>query len=588
MPEPRVLRPYQVEAAGAVLNDWTNGIRRVGVVLPTGAGKSTVIGALVQWAWHNDLRVVLLAHRAELLDQMIRDTKAVAPEIPDSEYGIVRAEHDDHHCPIVAATFQTLAGAHRREALGRRDMLLVDETHHIVATGFHATFEELGGYDGALMCGFTATLFRDDNRTGRAKSRGLGDVIEKVSYERDLRWAIEAGFLIKPTGLTVRIEALNQLNKVRNVAGDFHQGQLAEVMEAAVEYTVDAVELHAGNRRSIIFGASVAACERIVEMLNERGNLRAALIVGSMNYEERQPVYADFRNGDIDAMVTVQVLSEGADFPSCDCVVMGRPTRSRVLYSQMIGRALRPYPGKTDALVLDLSGSTRQMKLVHLSELTHGIDIDLDEVDEDGEAIDPSICTNTGENVLTCMCADCVADRAPIGRAPAVQRQGIVDMTPIDLIDGLAGDDTLWLQTPAGVLFIPLRDGWIVFLWPEDGIVSSTLHAVGLINTRSRKASGGFVAADGSLDPDHAWAVYQTLDIAVKSAQQWIVDHDIELPSKRAPWRVRNQPPSEMQVSMARRLGIPGYEGMTKGKLSDEISIVFAARVLDHAIETEN
>src|SRR5262245_42312745 len=116
MPRPRELRPYQREARDAVLADWSAGITRVGVVLPTGAGKSTVIGSLVRWAYHEGYRILLIAHRAELLDQMFRDTQHVAPEIPKQHYGIVRGEYDDHHALIVAATFQTLAKAHRRKA----------------------------------------------------------------------------------------------------------------------------------------------------------------------------------------------------------------------------------------------------------------------------------------------------------------------------------------------------------------------------------------------------------------------------------------------------------------------------------------
>jgi superfamily II DNA or RNA helicase len=412
---PRMLRYYQSEARDAVLDAWARDVRRVGVVLPTGTGKSSVIGSVVAHAYDLELPVVLLAHRAELLDQMIRDTKVVAPHIPDEAFGIVRAEHDDHKAPIVAATFQTLANGSRRQALGERQVILIDETHHIVAEGYHNTFTALGGYDDAFVCGFTATMYRAEMTKGRGTSIGLGDVIQEVVYEKDLRWAIEEGFLVPPTGLTVRIEALNALNKIKNVGGDFNQGELAEIMEAAIDYTVDAVEMHARDRRSIIFGASVEACRMITEQLNARGVLRAATVVGTLGYEDRKPIYEAFRNGEVDCMVTVDVLSEGADFPMCDCIVMGRPTRSRIRYSQMVGRSLRTYTDpdtgveKTDALVLDLSGSVRQMKLIHLSELVHGIGIETKEVDEDGEEIEIPACPITGEPVNTCMCDTCCA-----------------------------------------------------------------------------------------------------------------------------------------------------------------------------------
>lgn len=572
----RLLRDYQIEAYEAVINDWGNGTRRVAVVLPTGVGKSSVLGKLISDCYHRGLRIAVMAHRAELLDQIVRDTLLVDPTIPREHFGLVRAENDDHTAPIVVAMFQTLANPKRALALGQRDVLLVDETHHIVAEGYHKTFVTLGGYDGAFFCGFTATLYRAEVTKGRSGAIGLGDVIEKVSYEKDLRWAIENGWLVPPTGLTVRIEALNALNKIKNVAGDFNQGDLAEVMEAAVEYTVDAVEMHARDRKSIIFAASVEASKMIADLINERGKLRAAATIGSMGYEERKPVYDAFRKGDLDIMVTVGVLTEGADFPMCDAVVMARPTRSRILYSQMVGRALRLYEDpegkvKTDALVLDLSGSVREMKLIHLSELVHGIGIEVSEVDEDGEIIEPELCAMTGENVLTCMCPDCIEFRTPEKRIRNT-RQGVVDMVTIDLLDG---NDTLWLETPARVMFIPIDDksdpGWIVFLWPNEDMSG---WAVGTKNTRSGK--GGWIDGD---EP-----VYYPMATAIKEAEGWVLRQKGKtLPSKFASWRRRNQAPSELQAGLARRLGIPEFEGMTKGRLSDEISIALAAEVLDEA-----
>ena len=566
---PRVLRQYQLEAVEAVESDWADGIKRAGVVLPTGAGKSTVIGKLVSNAYQRGHRVVMLAHRGELIDQMIRDLKAVDPSIPNQHIGIVRAEQDDHHAPIVGATLQTLATAKRRKALGKRDVIIWDEVHHAPAVGYHATFRELGGYDDAMMCGFTATMYRSDNTKGKTSEIGLGDVIEKISYERNLRWAIEQGYLVPPTGLTVRIGELNALNKIKNVAGDFHQGDLAEIMEAAVEYTVDAIEMHAPDRRSIVFAASVEAANQITDLINERGNLKAATTIGALSYEERQPIYQAFRDGDLDVMVTVMVLSEGADFPMCDCVVMARPTRSRVLYSQMVGRALRLYEDKSDALVLDLSGTTRQMKLIHLSELVHGMGIETKEVDEDGEEI---LCDECGLNLGACLCEP----EEPEVRI-RLTRQGVVDMVTIDLLDD---DDTLWLETPAGVPFISLSDGWVVFAWPRDGQRDSGEWAVGYINTRS-PSKHGWQETDVTGEP-----VYWPMATAVRKAQDWAVDSGFPLPSKYAAWRTKNQAPSEKQIQIARRMEIPAYEGMTKGRCSDEISIAFAAKVLDHAMTT--
>lgn len=575
--QPRQLRPYQIEAVEAFQRDWNDGILRVGIELPTGAGKSTVLGKGISDAYEEGGRIAVIAHRAELLHQIKRDMLAVNPDIPEEHIGFVVAEEDDHTAPIVFATLQTLANSKRVHALGERTHIFWDEVHHAPAVGYHATFRELGGYDGAKMCGVSATMYRAETTKNKRTQIGLGDVIEKISYSKDLRWAIEQGYLIKPKGLTVRVEALNALNKIKNVGGDFNQGQLAEIMEAAVEYTVDAVEMHASDRRSIIFAASVEACNQITALINERGKLRAASITGKYGYDERKPVYQAFRDGAIDCIVTVMVLTEGADFPMCDCVVLARPTRSRILYSQMVGRSLRLYEGKEDALVLDLSGTTRQMKLIHLAELVHGMGLEIEEVDESGEPITVPVCPNTGEPTNSCLCPSCVEERTPVGRV-RVKREGVVDMVIIDLL-AEEGSDTLWLETPGGIPFISLddreRQGWVVALWPRDGELTSAEWTVGSLNTRHPKA-GGYCETDVHGEP-----VYWSKATAAKVAEKWITDQRFTLPRKSAPGRLRNQAPSDLQLNLARRLGIPSYEGMTKGRLSDEISIAFAAARLD-------
>ncbi|QDF17577.1 DNA helicase [Gordonia phage Yago84] len=545
---PRELRPYQTEAVDAVLSDWAANTRRVGVVLPTGAGKSTVIAALAVHAYRRGRRVVMLAHRGELLQQMLDAVHAVDPTIPLDDLGTVRAEHDDHHAAIVAATLQTLAHAHRRNALGQRDVILWDEVHHAGAAGYHTTFSELGGYDSALMCGFTATMYREPGQ-----GHGLGEVIEKISYEKDLRWAIDSGFLVKPRGLTVRIQQLNALNDVRVVAGDFQQNQLAEVMEAATQYVVDAIEMHAADRQMIVSAASVEAVWLLTNALDAAG-IPTEGITGELSMDERQPIYERYRTGITRALVTVMVLTEGADFPMCDCVVLARPTKSRNLYSQMVGRALRLWEGKDDALVLDLAGSSRQMRLVNLSYLDTGSDIRV--VDENGDDVEDEP-EEFGDG--------------PADPAPKVTRQGPVELTTIDL---LTGDDTLWLETPKGIPFIPLRDNLVAFIWPDD---ERENWAVGWMNTRTGQGDWADITA-----PEEP--LVMPLDQALEAAEEFVVENlEQPLPSRNASWR-RNQPPSEAQLRVARRLHVVGAEQMTKARLSDEISVGYAARVLDRAL----
>lgn len=549
---PRELRPYQTEAVAAVERDWAEGTKRVGVVLPTGAGKSTVIAKLAVDAYHRGQRVILLAHRAELIDQMTSTVRAVDPSIPAHEVGVVQAEQDDHHAAIVGATLQTLRSARRLKAVGRRDVILWDEVHHAAADGFHTTFNDLGGYgEDALMCGFTATM----RRTERGRI-GLGDVIEKISYSKDLKWAIENGFLIRPKGLTVRLDDLNALDGIRSVAGDFAQGEMQRVMEAATSYVVDAVKMHASGRRPIIFAASVEAAHAIAAHLN-RNDYPAVAVTGQQSFEERQELYTAYRAGFTRALVTVMVLTEGADFPMCDCVVLARPTRSPNLYSQMIGRALRLYEGKTDALVLDLSGSSRQMRLTSLPQILPGVETRV--VGGDGRPVIDSDGDAEPEEITEIL------------RPLKPKLRGPVRMVTIDLISGTSGD-TLWLETPAGVPFMGLDDGWLIFLWPQGGKrgTENSRYAVGSLNTKTR--AGGWVGGTEE---------YMPLADAVMYAEKAVPEAGFTLPKNRVGWRGGSQPPSEKQIGLARSLGIKGWEDMTKGRLSDEISVVFASRALD-------
>ena len=564
---PRTLREYQVEAVEAIEDHWADGLQRVGVVLPTGSGKSTVIGETARRAYRRDTPVVALAHRGELLDQMRRDLLAVDPTIPERHIGIVRADVDQHDRPIVFATLQTLATARRRQPLGRRGVILVDECHHLAAEGFHTTFTELGGYDDALMAGFTATMYRQDDG-GRI---GLGDVIQKVVYEKDIRWAIKKGFLVQPHGLTVRIKGLDKLDDVRTVAGDFHNAELAEVMEAATQYVVDAIHLHAADRQPIIFAASVDAAHTIADALTESG-YPAICVTGSTSYTDRQPLYTAYRQGEAKALVTVQVLTEGADFPMCDAVVLARPTKSRNLYSQMIGRALRLHPGKTDALVLDLAGSARSMKLVNLTQLDTGADVK--EVDEEGNELDPYV--EEPEELD--------GDPEMSGAVESMVREGPVDLEVIDL---LAGSDVVWLHTHKGVPFISLMEsGETVFLWPEGNRVvhpaSEVLWAVGQVNTRKGMRSVRSVSGSGRFEvavPD-----FVRIDLALEAAEVWITESDQQLPAKKASWR-RNPKPSEKQIDYARTLKIVGADNMDRAQLSDAISSTLVSRTLDRLLE---
>lgn len=546
MTAPRQLRPYQLEAAEAVRAYWArldNDRHNPLVVLPTGTGKSTVIARLAVDAYELGLRVVLLAHRRELLDQMSASVAAVAPGIPP--VGIVQGERHAPEAPIVAASFQTLtASPGRLGELGMRHVVLVDEVHHSAAETYKGVLDELGvltGHregTGVYACGFTATASRTDG--------GLGDIWDTVVFERSLAWAISEGYLVRPRGLTVVLPNVD-LTELTVRAGDYAAGELEAAMQASVETTVTAMLTHAAGRASIVFAAGVDHAHALAEALTANG-VRASAVTGAMSSEARAEVYADFTDGRIDAMVTVQVLTEGADFPRCDAVVMARPTRSQTLYSQMVGRALRLYPGKTDALVLDLAGVTRDMSLVTLSDLSP---------EAASARVSPGSTDDPGQD-------------EPAPRPERKQRIGVAELEDIDL---LANSPANWLVTPKGVRFLDGGNGSLVFLWPPHPRADADNVVVGVMHTPPRKNDGWLGGASAR------WP----LDEAVEAAEH-AVGTVGELPNRHAPWRQRGAP-SVGQINLAKALGIDNAENKTRARLSDDIAIAKAAKRLDRFVQ---
>lgn len=545
----RELRPYQQEAVDAVLNRWGSETRRTAVVLPTGTGKSTVIASVAAESARLGLRVVMLAHRAELLDQMAHTVADVDPALPP--VGIVRAEQDQSDAQIVAASLQTLTNENRHAALGKRDVVLWDEVHHGGAASWRRVLDDFGQ---PFFCGFTATLRREDGKA-------LREIIDEVAYEKNLRWAIQEGYLVRPTGLTVKIPDLD-LDKVKTTAGDFAQGELAEVMEGETDEVVKAILLHCQDRTPIVFAASVLAAHDIAERLTEAG-MAAEAVTGSMSYDERQPVYRRFRDGHTQALVTVQVLTEGADFPMCDAVVIARPTQSQNLYSQMVGRALRlhtytdmyGYPrDKEDALVLDLVGTSRVLRLVTLSSLDSGATGRI--VNTDGDDLPPEDWDEAPET-------------GGITRVKS-RRIGPLETIGIDLL-GPAETSILWLATPKGAPFVqPQGADWFVFLWEVPGHGEQRYRA-GVMNLRGPKKGEW-------LDGGREWPLVDAKGIA----EDYIIDMGLAYPLRTAAWR-KNQAPSDAQLGFAKTLGITDAELYTKARLSDEISSLLVANRLDTA-----
>lgn len=536
------LRPYQVDAVNAVETAWARGVHRPAVVLATGLGKTVVIAELATRARREGRRVVLLAHQDKLLHQM---AAAVSRADPHGEHvGIVAAELDDPTTEIVAATFQTIKNPRRFASVGHRDLVITDEAHHAPAPSFRKVLESFGATNTGttLAAGFTATM-------SRADERALGHIWDEVVYEHDLAWAVQNGYLVPPRGKTVHIAGLSKLADISQVAGDYKKSDLAEVMGRTAEATVGAILAHASERPMIVFAVDVAHAHSIADLLNASG-IVAEVMSGKTPRKERNALYEGYANGLIQALVNVQVLTEGVDLPRCDTVVMARPTRSQTLYSQAVGRALRlwtdPETGesKTDALVLDLVGVVRDLRLVTVTDLLPTAKNT--NFDEQGREILPKGPSDSP------------------GREQALAAE-IPDLVDIDLFNQKSS--VVWLQTEGGVYFTPVQDARdsYVFLWPPNP-VNAPQVALG-------RAVGPNVEFLRDRQGELLWG-------SMAEARERASQSDILPPNKalspRAPWRRRRVPPSEKQVDLARKLRIDPSQFPSKAELSDALTRFWA------------
>lgn len=354
------LRPYQTAAIGCVQAEWDRGIRSTLLVLPTGCGKTVVFAELARIVVETIGRVLVIAHRGELLDQAARKLGDVGVDA-----GVEQAERRAGRARVVVASVATLKGKRLRQYSPTEfALVIIDEGHHAPAASYQAVLDRFAT---ARVLGVTATA-------ARADGKALGETFESVAYRYELRDAIRDGWLVPIRARRIFVESIN-LAAVKSRAGDLAQDELAAAMatdEAILGVVIPVLEL-AGGRRTIVFGVDVAHARALTLALNERKPGSARLAHGEMSADERAQVLTDFRAGAIQFLVNCALYTEGFDEPSVSCIVCARPTKSWALYVQMVGRGTRLVGlsiaesignGKPDMLLLDVAGNSGRHKLV--------------------------------------------------------------------------------------------------------------------------------------------------------------------------------------------------------------------------------
>lgn len=385
------LRPYQRDALEAVKQEWAK-VTSTLTVMPTGTGKTILFAAVIQE--HYPARALVLAHREELIFQAADKVHRVTGFRCEVEMADYRADLSEglFGCPqVVVSTIQTqCSGADGSGRMTRFDpnmfgLVIIDEAHHAAASTYRRVIDYYRRNPKLKILGVTATPDRMDQQA-------LGQVYESVAYDYEVRDAINDGWLTPIKQQLVEVSGLD-FSKVRTTAGDLNGADLARIMEEEHnlhEIAGPTIEI-VGKRRSLVFAASVAQAERLADILNRHREGCAAWICGKTNKDERRKTLASYSAGKLQYMVNVGVLTEGFDDPGVEVVIMGRPTKSRSLYAQMIGRATRPLPGLVDGvesaedrrtaiaaskkpacLVVDFVGNSGRHKLITSADILGG------------------------------------------------------------------------------------------------------------------------------------------------------------------------------------------------------------------------
>lgn len=350
------LRPYQQEAYENVLAEWDRGVKKTLLVLPTGTGKTIVFSKIAEECVRRGKRVLIMAHRGELLDQ-------AADKILKSTGLQCSVEKAGDTClgqwyRIIVGSVQTLMNERRLKKFKSDyfDVIIIDEAHHCIADSYQKVLQHFGQSD---VLGVTAT-------PDRADLKNLGSYFESLAYEYTMPQAIKSGYLVPIKALTVPLKI--DISMVGISAGDFKVGEIGTALDPYLYQIADKMVEYCRGRKTIVFLPLIATSQKFMGILNERG-FNAAEVNGSS--EDRAEVLQDFEEGKYDVLCNSMLLTEGYDCPAVDCIIVLRPTKSRPLYAQMVGRGTRlsPETGKEYLLLIDFLWMTERHELCHPASL---------------------------------------------------------------------------------------------------------------------------------------------------------------------------------------------------------------------------
>ena len=352
------LRPYQEEALRSINAFSEKGINKQLVVLPTGSGKTVIFSHLPQFK-QNSLPMLVLAHRSELLYQA---KEKISWSNHELDIQIEQADNVAGYCDVVVASVPTLGRAESERILKYpKDYfksIVIDEAHHAAAPTYRRILDY---FNAPFVLGVTATPQRSDNTR-------LTDVFDEIVYYKTIQDLIEDGYLCSLVGY--RIKTDTDISGVATNEGDYVASQLEDAIDTPERnaHIVAAYNSLVPESKAIVFCAGVKHANNLATSFAS-AQIKTEVILGATDSDSRRDILARFRMGTTKVLINVGVLTEGFDEPTIETIILARPTRSTLLYTQIVGRGTRLHEGKPHCTILDFADTTRGKKPIGLPSL---------------------------------------------------------------------------------------------------------------------------------------------------------------------------------------------------------------------------
>lgn len=551
------LRPYQEEALSSISTNLENGINKQLVVLPTGAGKTVIFSHLPKFL-STSLPMLVLAHRGELL---IQAQEKILWSNPQLDVQIEKAELHADMCDVVVASVPTLGRAESERILKYpKDYfktIVIDEAHHAAAPTYRRIIDYFN-YD--LLLGVTATPQRSD-------SVRLTDVFQEIVYYKTIQDLIQDGYLCRLVGYRVKTDT--DISEVETNNGDYIASQLEEAINTPIRNaSVVAAYLQiAPQKKAIVFASGVQHANDLA--LSFQQKVATEVLLGTTSEQDRLDILHRFKIGETKVLVNVGVLTEGFDEPSVEAIILARPTRSSLLYTQIVGRGTRLFEGKQHCIIIDIADTTKGKKPLGLPTLL-GLPPEFD---------------LQGQDLLEVANEYKKLEQFCPGEAVRVLNPDDIDVA-YKRID-------LFMPPPPNEIVLQ----YSAFVWAEVG--ENDFH-LGINNGESLRIY---------IDPLGRWTVeltqansssfkttvlghVQDIREAFVRSDKWVMNNrsaSMNLIDSTAAWR--SDGPTDAQKKMLKRIGVPVTSDMTKGTASQIISKYYEAnpkpKWLDNKIQNK-